>query len=144
MCRHDPDVNDRVATLLKRWIPVGVLGDLTIALATFVFDWSPVPVYLLLALTVVATIIATVLFLITKRGMSTAQNLGFKRSRDAFAYQMLYRGISPPSFLLTFGSFAVCIYCSGGNSASGVLALATLPLIGLNQALTRKYPAGKY
>jgi carbon starvation protein CstA len=134
-------VEDRTTKLLRRWIPVVVLINLAVGLAAFIFGWPSAPVYVLLALTLVATVIAAVLFLSSVRGIRSAEGLGFTRLRDAFAYETSTKGLRLAGILLTLAVFAVTLYVRMTETPSGLLTFFTIPLAAIYLALTRRYPA---
>ena len=132
-------LEDRTTRLLKRWIPVVVLVNLSVAAAAFKLHWPATPIYVMLALTIAGSIVAAVLYLGSVRGVQSAQALGFRRTRDAAFYGMSGRTTSfTPIFL--FAASAVVWAYAGASTAPAILAFFTIPLIGIYQAATARYP----
>ena len=136
-------LEDRTTRLLTRWIPVVVIINLTVALATYFLNWPDGPAYVLLAITVIATIAAAILYLGSVRGVRSVEKLGFDRMRDAYAYEVMARGVRPVAIMLILGVFAVVILTRMSDTASGLLAFFSLPLAGIYQAMTTRYPADR-
>ncbi|WP_294122544.1 hypothetical protein [Sphingomonas sp.] len=136
-------LEDRTTRLLARWIPVAVLANLSVALVAYFLHWPDAPVYLLMALTVAATIIAAIAFLGSVRGVRSSEALGFKRMRDALSYEISSRGIRPTAILLMISVVAVSLFCRLTDTASGLLAFFSFPLAGIYQAVTTRYPADR-
>ena len=136
-------LEDRTTKWLGRWLPIFVNANLSIALAAYYFDWPESPIYLLLALTLLATIVAAILFLGSVRGVRSEEDLGFQRFRDALAYRATSRGVRPTAVLLLFAVVLVAIITRLNETASGLLAVSTFPLAGLFQAVTTRYPADR-
>lgn len=118
-------------------------ANLLVALAAYYLDWPDGPVYLLLAFTVVATIVAAVLFLGSVRGVRSTEALGFQRLRDALIYEATARGVRPAALLLMFAVVVVAIITRLTETASGLLAFFSFPLAGIFQAVTTRYPADR-
>lgn len=136
-------LEDRTTKLLTRLIPIFVTGNLLVALAAYYLDWPDGPVYLLLALTVVTTIVAAILFLGSVGGVRSTEALGFERLRDGVAYEATGRGVRGAALLLMFAVVIVAVSTQLSETASGLLAFFSLPLAGIFQAVTTRYPADR-
>ena len=117
-----------------------VLADLTIAVAAFKLDWPDAPIYLLLALTIAASIASAIFYMGSVRGVRSAEALGFNRLRDAYVYQLSGSATSKPVIALLAAASIVWAY-AGGSTAPALLALFNIPLIGIYRSVTAKYPA---
>ncbi len=118
-----------------------MLVNLAAALLGAHFDWPDWLLYTLLAVTVLATIAAAILYLGSARGVRSAKDEGFERNRDAISYVVFWRGLRPSAILLGWATFAVSLFTGWSESPSGLLAFLTAPLAMIYGAATRKYPA---
>jgi len=135
-------LEDGITRMLERWIPIAVFANLLAALAASFFHWPDGPVYVLLGVTVLASIVAAVSFIGSVRGVRSAEDLGFRRRRDWHSYYMSYRGVRPLVKVLILAAFGVFLLAGMGTPPS-MLAFFSLPLVGIFQAVTRVYPVDR-
>lgn len=133
-------VEDRTTRFLTQWIPIAVVGNLSVAMAAFKFGWPDVPIYVLIGLTLAATITGAVFYLGSVRGVRSIEAAGFARKRDFFLAYMFGHGSRVAVVVLSFASIGVT-FITGSENASGWLAFSTFLLVGLYRAVTTNYPA---